>query len=90
MDNNNNKSRQNLPMVQTFSSSQEDRSNGCELTSMSEQEQDIIFRMHKLVGDKWELIAGRIPGRTAQEIERFWRNCDTFKVNRVPQTARKK
>ncbi|CAG7881846.1 unnamed protein product [Brassica rapa] len=36
------------------------------------QEEDLVRRMHKLVGDRWELIAGRIPGRTAAEIERFW------------------
>ncbi|KAL3829742.1 hypothetical protein ACJIZ3_018544 [Penstemon smallii] len=54
-----------------------------EVVDMSEQEEDIIYRMHKLVGDKWELIAGRIPGRKPEEIERFWlmRNSDhkTFK-----------
>ncbi|KAH0980158.1 hypothetical protein GBA52_007335 [Prunus armeniaca] len=39
---------------------------------MSEQEEDLICRMYKLVGDRWGLIAGRIPGRKAEEIERFW------------------
>ncbi|KAF3439887.1 hypothetical protein FNV43_RR18165 [Rhamnella rubrinervis] len=39
---------------------------------MTEQEEDLIFRMYKLVGDRWGLIAGRIPGRKAEEIERFW------------------
>ncbi|KAK7406059.1 hypothetical protein VNO78_07675 [Psophocarpus tetragonolobus] len=39
---------------------------------MSEQEEDLIRRMYKLVGNKWNLIAGRIPGRKAEEIERFW------------------
>ncbi|OWM75562.1 MYB-like transcription factor ETC3 [Punica granatum] len=39
---------------------------------MSEQEEDLIYRMHKLVGDRWDLIAGRIPGRTAEQVERFW------------------
>ncbi|KAF5195036.1 Myb-like transcription factor tcl2 [Thalictrum thalictroides] len=43
-----------------------------EFIQMSEQEEDLIFRMHKLVGDKWDLIAGRIPGRKPEEIERFW------------------
>ncbi|KAM3218692.1 MYB-like transcription factor TCL1 [Capsicum annuum] len=43
-----------------------------EFISMSKQEEDLIYRMHKLVGDRWGLIAGRIPGRTAEEIERFW------------------
>ncbi|CAL9232686.1 unnamed protein product [Arabidopsis halleri] len=39
---------------------------------MSQEEEDLVCRMHKLVGNRWELIAGRIPGRTAGEIERFW------------------
>ncbi|XP_042058934.1 MYB-like transcription factor ETC3 [Salvia splendens] len=43
-----------------------------ELIKMTEQEEDMICRMHKLVGDKWDLIAGRVPGRSAREIERFW------------------
>nr|QEI22934.1 R3-MYB transcription factor [Lactuca sativa] len=43
-----------------------------EFINMSEQEEDIICRMHKLVGNRWDLIAGRIPGRNPEEIERFW------------------
>ncbi|XP_013719389.1 MYB-like transcription factor ETC3 isoform X2 [Brassica napus] len=43
-----------------------------EALNMNQEEEDLVCRMHKLVGDRWELIAGRIPGRTAQEIERFW------------------
>ncbi|KAL9240519.1 hypothetical protein vseg_014727 [Gypsophila vaccaria] len=41
--------------------------------NMNEQEQDLIYRMYRLVGERWDLIAGRIPGRSAEEIERFWR-----------------
>ncbi|XP_018475351.1 MYB-like transcription factor ETC3 isoform X2 [Raphanus sativus] len=40
--------------------------------NMNLEEEDLICRMHNLIGDRWELIAGRIPGRTAAEIERFW------------------
>ncbi|KAA3476224.1 transcription factor CPC-like [Gossypium australe] len=43
-----------------------------EFINMSEQEEELIYRMYKLVGDRWGLIAGRIPGRKAEEIERFW------------------
>ncbi|PIA34568.1 hypothetical protein AQUCO_03700095v1 [Aquilegia coerulea] len=43
-----------------------------EFIQMSDQEEDLIYRMHKLVGDRWDLIAGRIPGRKPEEIERFW------------------
>ncbi|XP_047339666.1 MYB-like transcription factor ETC3 [Impatiens glandulifera] len=39
---------------------------------LSEEEEDLVYRMHRLVGDRWGLIAGRIPGRKAEEIERFW------------------
>ncbi|XP_024632118.1 MYB-like transcription factor ETC3 isoform X1 [Medicago truncatula] len=43
----------------------------------SKDEEDLIIRMHKLVGDsififRWPLIAGRIPGRTAEEIKNYW------------------
>ncbi|XP_074591632.1 transcription factor CPC-like [Curcuma longa] len=40
--------------------------------SMTEQEEDLICRMYRLVGDRWDLIAGRVPGRKPEEIERFW------------------
>ncbi|KAI9123502.1 hypothetical protein K1719_004802 [Acacia pycnantha] len=38
----------------------------------SEDEESLIARMFGLVGDRWSLIAGRIPGRSAQEIEKYW------------------
>ncbi|THU53921.1 hypothetical protein C4D60_Mb10t19490 [Musa balbisiana] len=38
----------------------------------SEDEDKLITRMYNLVGERWSLIAGRIPGRTAEEIERYW------------------
>ncbi|BBH00007.1 Homeodomain-like superfamily protein [Prunus dulcis] len=28
--------------------------------------------MFNLVGERWSLIAGRIPGRSAEEIEKYW------------------
>ncbi|KAJ6734316.1 TRANSCRIPTION FACTOR MYB51-LIKE ISOFORM X1 [Salix purpurea] len=38
----------------------------------SEDEETLITRMYNLVGERWPLIAGRIPGRTAEEIEKYW------------------
>ncbi|XP_028762975.1 MYB-like transcription factor ETC3 [Neltuma alba] len=38
----------------------------------SEDEEELVARMFRLVGKRWSLIAGRIPGRTAQEIEKYW------------------
>lgn len=51
---------------------------------MTEPEEDLIHRMHRLIGDRWDLIAGRIPGRKAEEIERFWimKNNEVFAERR--------
>ncbi|XP_030491753.1 MYB-like transcription factor ETC1 isoform X2 [Cannabis sativa] len=38
----------------------------------SEDEESLIIRMFNLIGERWSLIAGRIPGRTAEEIEKYW------------------
>nr|AIC32297.1 anthocyanin-activating R2R3 MYB transcription factor [Erythranthe lewisii] len=38
----------------------------------NKDEVDLIVRLHKLLGNRWSLIAGRIPGRTANDIKNFW------------------
>ncbi|KAK9089640.1 hypothetical protein Scep_028722 [Stephania cephalantha] len=38
----------------------------------SEDEEKLVNVMYNLVGERWALIAGRIPGRTADEIEKYW------------------
>ncbi|XP_021293049.1 MYB-like transcription factor ETC3 [Herrania umbratica] len=55
-----------------------------EIIKVTEQEEDLIYRMHRLVGERWDLIAGRIPGRKAEEIERFWimQNSEGFAQRR--------
>ncbi|XP_051126844.1 transcription factor MYB114-like [Andrographis paniculata] len=35
-------------------------------------EVDLIIRLHKLLGNRWALIAGRLPGRTANDVKNFW------------------
>nr|XP_043607000.1 transcription factor MYB1-like [Erigeron canadensis] len=37
-----------------------------------DDEVDLILRLHKLLGNKWSLIAGRIPGRTANDVKNYW------------------
>ncbi|KAH6827100.1 Homeodomain-like superfamily protein [Perilla frutescens var. hirtella] len=43
----------------------------------SGDEETLIIRMYNLVGDRWSLIAGRIPGRSAEEIEKYWNSRHT-------------
>ncbi|GJU11494.1 transcription factor MYB90-like protein [Tanacetum coccineum] len=37
-----------------------------------EDELDLMLRLHKLLGNRWSLIAGRIPGRTANDVKNYW------------------
>nr|ADP76652.1 truncated MYB3 [Brassica oleracea var. botrytis] len=34
-------------------------------------EVDLLLRLHKLLGNRWSLIAGRLPGRTANDVKNY-------------------
>nr|AMK01804.1 Myb1 [Solanum melongena]AMK01805.1 Myb transcription factor 1 [Solanum melongena] len=48
-------------------------------------EVDLILRLHKLLGNRWSLIAGRLPGRTANDVKNYWNTNLLRKFTIAPQ-----
>ncbi|KAG6435276.1 hypothetical protein SASPL_100146 [Salvia splendens] len=40
--------------------------------NFTKEEDDVIIKLHSLLGNKWSLIAGRLAGRTDNEIKNYW------------------
>ncbi|XP_031493320.1 transcription factor MYB1-like [Nymphaea colorata] len=50
-------------------------------------EEDLIVRMHRLLGNRWSLIAGRMLGRTANDVKNYWNSYLAKRVSGKPATA---
>ncbi|KAK1256877.1 Transcription factor MYB12 [Acorus gramineus] len=46
--------------------------------NITPEEDELIIRLHCLLGNRWSLIAGRLPNRTDNEIKNYW-NCHLSK-----------
>ncbi|XP_021733324.1 myb-related protein 308-like [Chenopodium quinoa] len=59
--------------------------------NFTDEEDELIINLHSLLGNKWSLIAAKLPGRTDNEIKNYWNTYIKRKLlNRGidPQTHR--
>ncbi|XP_021858742.2 transcription factor MYB1 [Spinacia oleracea] len=54
---------------------------GIKRGNITPDEEELIIRLHKLLGNRWSLIAGRLPGRTDNEIKNYWNTSLSKRLN---------
>nr|QWM97876.1 R2R3-MYB transcription factor [Toona sinensis] len=54
--------------------------------NITSDEEDLILRLHSLLGNRWSLIAKRLPGRTDNEIKNYWNSHLSKRIEKNPAT----
>eukprot|EP00253_Pinus_taeda_P007809 PITA_07809 len=60
---------------------------GIKRGNISPDEEELIIRLHRLLGNRWSLIAGRLPGRTDSEIKNHWNTHVNKKLSLMNQSS---
>ncbi|KAB5545107.1 hypothetical protein DKX38_013219 [Salix brachista] len=55
--------------------------------NFSDEEEETIIKLHEMLGNRWSVIASRLPGRTDNEIKNVWH---THLLKRVKQNGESK
>nr|QJF74755.1 MYBL1 [Solanum melongena] len=50
------------------------------LGNFSEEEGDLIIRFYALLGERWSLIAERLPGHSDDEVKNYWNSYLKLKL----------
>ncbi|KAJ9168955.1 hypothetical protein P3X46_020428 [Hevea brasiliensis] len=56
--------------------------------NFSKKEEDTIYKLHEMLGNRWSAIAARLPGRTDNDIKNYW-NCNLKRRLRNAASATK-
>ncbi|XP_078439087.1 myb-related protein P-like [Wolffia australiana] len=51
--------------------------------NMSQEEEEVIIRLHTTLGNRWSLIAAQLPGRTDNEIKNYWNSHLSRRIHRL-------